>query len=108
VNDTRISTGNILANLADHGELILHAMRPGMDPGLGVVVWVGNWVAIGTWIVNGLLGQDRAAQFESSLKYRGKTSEAHPLPEGIPESLVDYWHSVAWRIDQLREWANQS
>lgn len=107
MNDKQTSTSDILTNLADHGELILQAMRPGMDPGLGVVVWVAHWVAIGTWVANGLLGPDRAAQFESSPEYGEKTSETHPLPEGIAESLIDYWHSVAWRIDQLREWANQ-
>jgi hypothetical protein len=107
LNDTRTLTSDILTSLADHGELILQAMRPGMDPGLGTVVWVAQWIAYGTLIVNGLLGADRAAQFESSVKYGAKRSEAHPLPEGVEESLIGYWHSVSWRLDQLREWAGQ-
>jgi hypothetical protein len=104
MNATQTPTSDILTNLADHGELILWAMRPGMDPGLGTAVWVAQWIAYGTCIVNGLLGADRAAEFESSVEYGDKRSEAHPLPEGIEEYAIGYWHSVAWRIDQLREW----
>lgn len=104
VNDAQTPASDILTNIADHGELILQAMSPGMGPSLDVVVWASHWVAFGTWIVKDLLGPERVAQFGSSPEYGDRTSEVHPLPEGIAESLISYWHSVAWRIDRLREW----
>lgn len=107
MNITRTTTSDILTNLAEQGELILRTMRPDMNPGPGVLEWEALWVATGTLMANGLLDPDRAAQFKSSPEYEDKTSEAHPLPERIEKYLISYWHSVAWRIDQLREWADQ-
>jgi hypothetical protein len=99
-------TAEVLQQLADSGELVLLQMQPlgplQLGQEMSLAQLASHWVQLAAIVVQFNLGPESASKL---LKVSAATSPSHPQPTAISENLADYWNSVAWRIDQLREWA---
>lgn len=95
---------DVLNGLADQGELVLLQMQPGLriDQEMLIAQIAVQWAELATAIALLTLGSANAAKLRSTSR---TASPTHPRPTAISVNLADYWDSVAWRIDQLREWA---
>jgi len=83
-------TAEVLQQLADSGELVLLQMQPlgplQLGQEMSLAQLASHWVQLAAIVVQFNLGPESASKL-------------------LKVSSATYWNSVAWRIDQLREWA---
>jgi transcriptional regulator with XRE-family HTH domain len=106
-DDEQPSAAMTLTHLANLGEMHLGAMDPpdlGTLANLAIADRAAQWAQVVTFVVRMTLGESQAEELAPAAAPR-RNSTAHPRPDDIAPELADYWDSVAWRIDKLREWA---
>ena len=106
VNDEQLSVAQTLTNLADMGELVLLTMTPpalGFFQDLVIADNAAKWAQLARAVVRITIGESEANELAPGTPDRD--SPDHPQPKDISPDLAEYWNSVAWRIDRLREWA---
>jgi hypothetical protein len=101
-------TARTLAEALTSGETLLRQMeseRPAPDPArqlFSELRWADSawhWYVLARQVVELAYGPETAREFDS----RAGLTMQRPMPATVPENLVNYWESVAWRL----EWINK-